>query len=255
MKKPTKILFFTFAMSLFFTTGASAFSAMETNPSKVTASETSATVVQFTNKGEIPYGEFIRAVVIEISGQKPQIMDTHYAMPYIKEAKELGLIGDVPMKQWSQNITHDEMNAIIAKMAGNQKENVIKQVNALLVDSITLNGSPLDLGGLKMTVRNGNVMVPLRIVVEALGFNVTWEKNPHTALIDNGTIKTSLQIGYDNYYKASSNQIGLTEPIQYGTPPMLFEGNTYVPAQLINLLLSDTDSIIINGGVLNIISK
>ncbi len=255
MKNNKKVLACTVAMSLVLTSQLSVFAVSDIDYSKTVTPTMNTEYVKLTEKGQISYCEFIRVVVIETAGEQPQIMDTHYAMPYMQKAKELGFIEDVPMERWNENISRDQINKVINKLEATKKTDVIKKLNALLVDSITLNGTSLDLHDLKITVHNGNVMLPLRKVVEALDFTVTWEPSTYTANIDNGTIKTSLQVGFDNYYKASSTQLGLSTPIQYGTPPMLIEGNVYVPAQLFNLLFSNTDSVVVNDSVLNIISE
>lgn len=255
MKNNKKVLACTMAMSLVLTSQASVFAVSNVEYSKTVTPTINNEYVKLIEKGQIPYCEFIRAVVIETAGEQPQIMDTHYAMPYMLKAKELGFIEDIPMEKWNENISRDQINEVINKLESSKKTDVIKKLNALLVDSITLNGTSLDLHDLEITVHNGNVMIPLRKVAEALGFTITWEGSTSTANIDNGTIKTSLQVGFDNYYKASSTRLGLSKPIQYGTPPMLIEGNVYVPAQLFNLLFSNTDSVVINDGVLNIISE
>lgn len=64
------------------------------------------------------------------------------------------------------------------------------------------------------------VMVPLRAIAEALGYEVTWHGETKEVRVG---IAMSLQIGKDEYVFARM------APIQLGTAPVLIDGNTYVP--------------------------
>lgn len=64
------------------------------------------------------------------------------------------------------------------------------------------------------------VMVPLRAVTEALGYELTWESDTMTVRIGKAA---SLQIGKDDYHLARMS------PIQLGAAPELVDGLTYVP--------------------------
>lgn len=67
------------------------------------------------------------------------------------------------------------------------------------------------------------VMVPLRAVAEALGFNVAWSGEKQLAMLDDSFTVT---IGADTYVDMSRD-----EPINLGAVPELVEGRTYVPLQ------------------------
>lgn len=67
---------------------------------------------------------------------------------------------------------------------------------------------------------NDVVMVPLRAIASALGYEVTWEKETQTVRLGNGI---ALQIGQDHYIYMK------TPVIQLGAAPVLVEGTTYVP--------------------------
>lgn len=92
----------------------------------------------------------------------------------------------------------------------------------------------------------GRLMVPLRACADQLGFKLTWDGDTKSVHMDNGVVNTTLQIGDDSYFKASSQAIGLTQPFSLGAAPALIEGNTYVPAALFNLLYSDNDAVMLN---------
>lgn len=106
-------------------------------------------------------------------------------------------------------------------------------------EKISINGKVLALGKYKWQAQNGQVMVPLRVVAEALGFKVTWDGKTKSASLDDGTVKTNITLGHDGYYKASSKAIGLTQMFEFGAKPVLIENSLYVPVALFNLLYSN----------------
>lgn len=132
-----------------------------------------------------------------------------------------------------------------------------REVNPVTaVDRLKINGKDIDLGDKKVLVEKDQVMVPVRLVAETLGFQVGWDTATQSITLDNGTVKTSLTVGVDRYYKASSQAIGLTAPFQYGVAPMVVEETTYVPVEMFNLLFSnDVVSIDGNQVVINTESK
>lgn len=109
--------------------------------------------------------------------------------------------------------------------------------------AVTINDKPIQLAEKKLMDQNGILMVPLRSVAEGLGFEVVWKDADQSILLDNGTVKTTLYIGSDSYFKASSQAIGLTQNFNLGAAPILIDGRTYVPAALFNLLFSDNEAV------------
>lgn len=67
----------------------------------------------------------------------------------------------------------------------------------------------------------GTVMVPIRAIAEALGYDVIWNNEQRSVELGNKGI--SFKIGEDNYLYLK------TAPIQLGTAPEIKEGSTYVP--------------------------
>ncbi|HIW32136.1 MAG TPA: copper amine oxidase N-terminal domain-containing protein [Candidatus Paenibacillus intestinavium] len=67
---------------------------------------------------------------------------------------------------------------------------------------------------------NGVVMVPIRAIAEALGYEVGWENKTQGITLGKAI---SLQVGKDSYTFAKM------APIELGTAPIIVEGNTYVP--------------------------
>lgn len=113
------------------------------------------------------------------------------------------------------------------------------------VDAVTvfIKDQALQLGGKTLIDQNGLLMVPLRSVAEGLGFKVVWQGADQSVLLDNGTVKTTLRIGADSYFKASSQAIGLTQNFRIGAAPILIDDSVYAPAALFNLLYSDNGAV------------
>lgn len=70
------------------------------------------------------------------------------------------------------------------------------------------------------TTDDGVVMVPLRAIAEALGYEVTWDNDTQTAYLNN---VISLQIDRDYYVYMRM------APITLGTAPVLRDSRTFVP--------------------------
>ncbi|MCC5908814.1 MAG: copper amine oxidase N-terminal domain-containing protein, partial [Clostridiaceae bacterium] len=66
----------------------------------------------------------------------------------------------------------------------------------------------------------GEVMVPLRAIAEALGFDVSWEAETQSVRLGKGIVLTMDEKNY-NYMKST--------PIQLRTAPELVKGVTFVP--------------------------
>lgn len=83
----------------------------------------------------------------------------------------------------------------------------------------------------KPQVIDGKVMVPLRAVAEALGFDVTW--NAETKRIDliNGARFTSVSIGENAYF------INRMAPSPLSAAPIIVDNRTMVPAEFITEIL------------------
>lgn len=117
---------------------------------------------------------------------------------------------------------------------------------------INVNGKGLALGKYKIEYQQGHVMVPLRLVSEALGFKVTWNPKTQGILLDDGSVKTEVTVGVDGYYKASSKAIGLTQTFEFGAKPEVKNGTVYVPVQLFNLLYSNNEAVTLVGDTVQI---
>ena len=108
---------------------------------------------------------------------------------------------------------------------------------------VKINNIAITLGDKKLMDQNGLLMLPLSTVAQNLGFKVTWNSKDRSILLDDGTVKTTIVIGEDSYFKASSKAIGLTQSFNLGVAPTIINGRTYVPASLFNLLYSDSKAV------------
>lgn len=71
------------------------------------------------------------------------------------------------------------------------------------------------------TSEKGVIMVPLRHIAEALGFNVMWNGEMQLVMLSDSF---TLTIGRDAYVDMSKD-----EPVTLGTAPVIREGRTFVP--------------------------
>lgn len=113
--------------------------------------------------------------------------------------------------------------------------------------SVKVNEENVDLGNLTPYEKNGNVMIPLAIVAEQLGFKVEWIGEEECVKLDNGEVNTSVYINKDSYYMASSTAIGMSAPTSLGVAPEIKGDRTYAPAKLFSVLYCNEDSVKIDG--------
>jgi hypothetical protein len=93
------------------------------------------------------------------------------------------------------------------------------QLGDVSVMNIIVNNKKIEAPAAYTDVK-GNVMVPLRAIAEALGYDVTWNNELQRAFLGKDI---SLSIGSDSYTYMKM------APIQLGTAPTIVEGRTFVP--------------------------
>ncbi|MFD0674651.1 PdaC/SigV domain-containing protein [Cohnella sp. GCM10027633] len=81
------------------------------------------------------------------------------------------------------------------------------------------------------TGANGESLVPLRKVAEALGYKLTWVPKTRTATLSRDGARTQLTIGVNSYSLNGST------PIKLLSAPKLIQGTTYVPDALFSRIL------------------
>lgn len=107
---------------------------------------------------------------------------------------------------------------------------------------ITVNGKNVsfDKAGLSQYIIeiNGVIMVPLRAVGEKMGYTVTWDGENNAVTVGSDTWEVRAYIGNDLYSGVTkiAGTVGMTSPQSYGTAPMIFEGSTFVPAKMFELM-------------------
>ncbi|QDY83284.1 AMIN domain-containing protein [Paenibacillus polymyxa] len=93
---------------------------------------------------------------------------------------------------------------------------------------IQLDGKDISAGkGAQIQQVQGNVLVPLRLIVEELGYSVNWESKTGTVTIHKQNINLSLHV---NNPIASVNG----QPIGLAVAPLLNGGTTYVPIRFVS---------------------
>lgn len=199
---------------------------------------------QLNLSAPITRAEFINAVINPTDEKMPQIMDTHYALPIMERAESLGLITleDYPMAGWSEEMPLEEKEAILEKARANNgvnMEKVYEKLNQILITGITVDGNPIDLEGHTVKHYEGKVLVPVRPVAEALGFDVTWNKDAYTATLNNGSIKSDVQVGFDMYNYSSVKAIGMSAPFSAGVAPKLIDSVLYVPTEYFSMFADE----------------
>ena len=88
--------------------------------------------------------------------------------------------------------------------------------------------------------RNGVVMVPLRAVAEALGFNVAWNDELQSV---NLSVAINLWIGKDHFV------VGRMAPVKLDVAPELTDGHIYVPFTFFREVASAYDIYVFEGQV------
>lgn len=103
-------------------------------------------------------------------------------------------------------------------------------------------------------ISNDGIMVPVRAVAEALGFQVTWHSD-QTLNLNNGDMQCDFAIGKNNYivYTANPDLIGMSAPFALEAAPELKDATTYVPVSLfVPLFGNDPATVAIDGNTVNI---
>lgn len=112
--------------------------------------------------------------------------------------------------------------------------------------TVTINNEKVDLTNKAPFEENGIVMVPLRAMAEKLGYKITWEEDTQGIHLDDGITNTTIYIGKDVYYTASSFAIGMSAPSPIGAAPVLVNDLTFVPVEMFKIL-NGNDGVTVNG--------
>lgn len=129
---------------------------------------------------------------------------------------------------------------------------VVTQKSPVVQYTLKINNKTVELGTEKIVLMEDQIMVPLKITSEALGFTLKLDEQKQTIHMDNGTMQTDLTVGEDTYFAYSSKAIGMTAPLSLGVAPAIIEGSIYVPVDLYKVLLTDPNCVSIKDHVINI---
>lgn len=97
------------------------------------------------------------------------------------------------------------------------------------MDKVIINDEEISLGKSMYKTEDGVVMVPLRQITEALGYEVIWNGEDRSVELTKGPHWFLIKIGEDDYNFARMK-------VQLGTIPELTESKTYVPLDFIELM-------------------
>ncbi len=139
---------------------------------------------------------------------------------------------------------------------GSPNEISIKKNAGLLKETAKLyvNGTELSIAETELFGKYEEVMVPLKVVAEQLGFTVEWIGETRTIVMRKGGLWTEIQIGYDSYLKEGEVPNGLP-PVHFGVAPALVNDRTYVPAVYFDYLFDNNNVTAVVDGVLQINAK
>ena len=94
---------------------------------------------------------------------------------------------------------------------------------------ITVNGTEIDAPDYFM--KDETLMLPLRAITEALGFEIEWQGETGTIILTRGPLYITMSAFADGY------TFSKTAPMTLGTAPILTEGTTFVPENFITEIL------------------
>lgn len=105
---------------------------------------------------------------------------------------------------------------------------------------ISVNGVKLEKQGY---LEDNKIMVPVRAIAEALGFEVTWNGEAQRVELLRGANYITFRIGVDGYTFAK------TAPMPLGKAPVEIDGTTFVPVNFAEEILHTTVTIDASGAV------
>lgn len=100
----------------------------------------------------------------------------------------------------------------------------------------------------KVYIKNDAIMIPLRIISEALGYKIQWNDEARTVELSNGPHWIIVKPGEDYY------SFGKMAPVTLGTPAEISEDRTYVPLNFLTDILK-VEAAMDETGVISITSE
>lgn len=139
------------------------------------------------------------------------------------------------------NSNTNDLNANLSVLATNPLDAQMNLDNQERNSVIIIDGKEITIKSRELKLVNNNLMVPLKSTAESLGFKVKMDKG--SAEINNDEIKSTITVGEDLYFYASSHAIGMTAPESLGIAPIIENDNIYVPIQMYNLLYNNSKAV------------
>lgn len=119
----------------------------------------------------------------------------------------------------------------------------VAQKGEHVIYAIIVNNQPLDLSNLPLAPykEDNTVMVPLRIIGEALGYNVDWNAESKAISIDDEYIqKATLYEGTATvYFEGRLQSIVMDREIENSAKTVIHSGFTYVPMEFFEEFFND----------------
>ncbi|WCF11709.1 copper amine oxidase N-terminal domain-containing protein (plasmid) [Paenibacillus thiaminolyticus] len=149
----------------------------------------------------------------------------------------IGTASAMAINDFSVNQNNTAVNEVAEPIRVQNDKSVIGEV--LYDTHIHVNNvDDKDTIGVQVQDKEGILMLPLRVVAESLGFDVTWGAVGHqTVELSRGAQYIQFKIGENNYF------YGKMAPIELLTAPELIDGSTFVPIDFISILLKSKKSI------------
>lgn len=186
-----------------------------------------------------------KADAVAVIGEDVEIVDVN-GDPYEGElaGKVLAIYSTVTMESFPAQVVADKVVVLSDEVIpgeGETKEedaNLTEEEIAYLKENVPTFGFVVENETIEATAAyaddNGTVMVPLRAVAEALGYEVTWVHESKSVILNNSV---TLWIGQDAY------AIGRAAAVEIGTAPELVNGTTFVPLNFFADILDKTAKI------------
>ena len=119
--------------------------------------------------------------------------------------------------------------------------------------SIKVNGVELDTSSLPLEpyYEGEHLMVPLRMIAEALGYKVTWNSETHEITVDDEYIQSAslfsgtAEVNFTGHLKV----IDMTRTWENEEKTVIHDGYTYVPLEFFTLFFNDVS---VNGSMIEV---
>lgn len=132
---------------------------------------------------------------------------------------------------------------VLESFPGQAHPSHIMTLEAPTTYTLTVSGQELDLSGLPKAPyeEEGVLMVPLRLIGEALGYTVDWDPESGAITVDDDYIQKATlfdgtaAVSFEGHLKA----IDMTHPWENDAPTACYEGCTYVPLTFFETFFND----------------